>query len=82
MIKKSKAEFEDIINLKENLNSSVEMLGYLPVKSVVSREKIRYGKKNWLKYVMQKKEKFERVLNVDNSNIFKIVTHTSVCCFK
>ena len=26
--------FEDISNLKEKLNSSVEMLGFLPVKSV------------------------------------------------
>ena len=31
---------------------------------------------------MQKKEKFERVLNVDNGNILKILTHTSVSCFK
>ena len=28
------------------------------------------GKENWLKFVMQQKEKLERVLNVDNDKIF------------
>ena len=42
---KQDIEFEDISNLKENLNSSVEMLGCLLVKSVGSRDKIGYGKR-------------------------------------
>ena len=28
------------------------------------------GKENWLKFVMQQKEKLERVLNADNDKIF------------
>ena len=38
-------EFENVSNLKENLNSSVEMLGCLAVKSVGSRDKIGYGER-------------------------------------
>ena len=30
------------------------------------------AKENWVKYVMQQKEKFECVLNVDNDKIFKL----------
>ena len=33
------------VTKKENLNSSVEMLGFFPVKYVGSREKIGYGKR-------------------------------------
>ena len=32
-------------NLKENLNSTVDMLWFSPVKSVGSRNKIGYGKR-------------------------------------
>ena len=65
--------FEDICNLKENLNSSVEMLGFFPVKYAGSREKLVMGKENWLKYVMQEKEKLERDLNKENDKTSKLL---------
>ena len=61
------------------------MLGFFPVKSVGSRDKIGGGKKMWLKCLMQQKEKLERVLNIDNDKIVKtvkIITHMSVSFFK
>ena len=36
---------EHISNLKENLNSTVDMLGFSPVKYVGSRYKTGYGKR-------------------------------------
>ena len=39
-------EFEGMSNLMENLNLSVEVLGCSPIKSVSSRDKIGYGKRN------------------------------------
>ena len=36
---------EHISKLKENLNSTVDMLGFSPVKSVGSRNKFGYGKR-------------------------------------
>ena len=40
-----KTQFEEISNLKDKLNSSVEMLGCSPVKSVDRRYKIGYRKR-------------------------------------
>ena len=56
------------------------MLGFFPVKSVASRDKIGYVKGKLAE--MQQKEKLERILNIDNDNIFLTVTHISVPFFK
>ena len=57
------------------------MLGFFPVKSVGSRDKIGGGKKMWLKCVMQQKEKLERVLNIDNDKIVKLSKLSHVCLY-
>ena len=44
----------------------------------VAETKYVMGKENWLKHVIQQKQKLESVMNVDNEKNFQIVLHTSV----